>query len=400
MRIERSQSGATTAVRMAGRLDAAWAEFALGELDQAVRSGATRIELDMAGVDFMSSVGVGVLLKTRAKLQAVSAVLVVVAASPAVADVLRMAKLDRVLALGEAAGTPGAEPAVAAPLITLPGDGLVSGLVAAPAEPMTCRRVGSAAEPAAIDPGMQGIALGHLALAGDAPGAAGHYGEGIVVAGAAVTNAAPANRVDSLVGQGRAVRAWAVDALVAEGVWGWAGWFDAADAPTGDIALSDLLARMVAVAGGPVAGMVAGECGGVVGCWARTSPDAWPMPVREMDATAIRGCLRFAGDPMHARETAVTAFIASADVRDGLSDAIGAAAGPVRMHAHVAVAAYRPVPRGSATAGITTILAEQPLRTVVHAVRTPEAETTYVRGAVFFSRVALPAPGPAEGGDA
>ena len=76
MKIERSQSGATTMVRMQGRLDAAWAEYALGELDLAVRTGATRVELEMTSVEFMSSVGVGVLLKTRAKLQAVGAALV------------------------------------------------------------------------------------------------------------------------------------------------------------------------------------------------------------------------------------------------------------------------------------------------------------------------------------
>ena len=396
MKIERSQSGATTMVRMRGRLDAAWAEYALGELDLAVRSGANRVELDMVGVEFMSSVGVGVLLKTMAKLRAVHAVLVVTSASAGVAEMLRIAKLDRMLALGDATAAAAPATPAPAPAIELPGTGLASGLVSAPADPMTLRRVGSVAGPAPIDCSIQGVALGHLALAGDAAGAAGHYGEGIVVAGTALTNAAPANRVDALVGQGHAVRAWAIDALVAEGVWGWAGWFDASAAPAGHVTLSDLCARMVQLAGGPVAGMVAGECAGIVGCWARTSPDEWPMSVREMDATAIRGCLRFAGDPMHAGETGIAAFVASADARDGLPDAVAAPVDGIRLHAHVAVAAYRPVPRGSASSAVATIIAEQPLRTVVHAVRTADAETAFVRGAVFFGRVAM----PAEGGEA
>jgi anti-anti-sigma factor len=85
-----------TCVRLAldGRLDASWSEHAGAALDEAIRSGRSRLELDLAAVNFISSVGIGVILRANARLRAVKGTLVVVAASASVRDMLRISRLE------------------------------------------------------------------------------------------------------------------------------------------------------------------------------------------------------------------------------------------------------------------------------------------------------------------
>ena len=145
----------------------------------------------------------------------------------------------------------------------------------------------------------------------------------------------------------------------------------------------------MALAGGAHVGvMAAGECAGAVGCWARTSPDTWDVPIAQVDGQGIRDRLHYAGDPLFARDTAIAVAFASADARDGLPDEVAASVGDVRLHAHVAIASFRPIPRDTHhVSTVGAVVAEQPLRTVMHAVRAPGAETAFVRGAVWIARI-------------
>ena len=77
-----------------GRLDAAWSEPASTALDGAIRSGRSRIELDLAGVTFISSVGIGVILRANARFRAVKGVLTIIAASESVRDMLKISRLE------------------------------------------------------------------------------------------------------------------------------------------------------------------------------------------------------------------------------------------------------------------------------------------------------------------
>ena len=53
-----------------GRLDATWSETASQELEAAIRLGRARIEVDLAQVTFISSVGIGVLLRAVQRFRA------------------------------------------------------------------------------------------------------------------------------------------------------------------------------------------------------------------------------------------------------------------------------------------------------------------------------------------
>ena len=73
MKIDSSLTADAALIVMNGRLDASWSPMVAAALEEAIRSGRSRIELDLANVDFISSVGIGVLLKALARLRAVIA---------------------------------------------------------------------------------------------------------------------------------------------------------------------------------------------------------------------------------------------------------------------------------------------------------------------------------------
>src|SRR5574340_1090508 len=103
MEIERNSETEGTAVRIAGRLDARAADHLDRELAEVVRGGARLIRLDMAAVDYISSLGIRILLKYWKELRGIDGVFRVVSPSAAVQDILTMAGLLALMEEDEAA---------------------------------------------------------------------------------------------------------------------------------------------------------------------------------------------------------------------------------------------------------------------------------------------------------
>ena len=61
MIITRVVNETTVVLTLEGRLDSAWSEPTAVALDDAIRLGRARVELDLSAVTFISSVGIGVL---------------------------------------------------------------------------------------------------------------------------------------------------------------------------------------------------------------------------------------------------------------------------------------------------------------------------------------------------
>lgn len=381
MRIASDVSESRVRVTMEGRLDAAWSEPASAALEEAIRSGRPRIELDLSGVSYISSVGIGVLLKALGRFRAVGGTLAVVGASEPVRGMLRVAKLEKLLASGDAA--PAAAPQ--APATVAIGSGWTGQLArrgAAHGGTVAMVARGS------VRAGPGTVVVGHLALAADEGSARGLFGDGLAAGGTIVVAPGDAPRPDCLAsGEGGSVECIARDALVADGDPSLHGHFEWDG--TAPVALSALAAALVRAARGPVAFVAAGECGGAFGAWARSSPDGWDGPASAMAPAGMRSALRYAGEPMHRGESLVAAGIAAP--ADGSGPLPGPVAGSlvgqggVLLHAHCAVAGYRPVPRSTAeVTAVGRLLAEQPLRGVMHALRSPEgAETSFLRGCVW-----------------
>lgn len=97
-------------VSVKGRLDGYWADHLNKALEQVVREGAHRIRLSLSEVTYMSSAGIGVLVKFYKQLGEIHGSLVVSSASPQVKRVLEMANLGLLLAPDVAPAEPTLSP--------------------------------------------------------------------------------------------------------------------------------------------------------------------------------------------------------------------------------------------------------------------------------------------------
>ena len=97
MEIVRRPAGEWVELVIEGRLDGYWAEHLDAGLAEAVREGGHRLRLDLEKVTFLSSAGIGVLVKFHKRLAAIKGALVVARLSPPVRSVLEMTRLTAIL---------------------------------------------------------------------------------------------------------------------------------------------------------------------------------------------------------------------------------------------------------------------------------------------------------------
>ena len=88
MEIRRQAGNGWLELIIEGRLDGSWADSLDAELAETVRAGHHRLRLDLTGVRFISSAGIGVLVKSYNQLTAIKGRLVIGAASSQVRTVL------------------------------------------------------------------------------------------------------------------------------------------------------------------------------------------------------------------------------------------------------------------------------------------------------------------------
>ena len=392
MKITPTTTDERVLLALEGRLDASWSEMVAAALEEAIRSGRPRIELDLTAVSFISSVGIGVIVRANGRFRAVKGVLAITAASDAVREMLRISKLDFLVH----ASTPVAKAVHATTRFGSGWTGEFESLV-----PVTERATIEFTRAASITLDAGTLALGHFALAGSREDATGHFGEGLAAGGTVAVAPAGAPRPDCLASSpdGRKpdhfVSFIARDALVARGRPALHGTFERASSSR--LPLRALASDLCNAAGSAVALVAIGECDGAIGAWARISPDGWARPVAEMGADEMRMHLRFAGEPMHAGESlAVVAIACPRDLAHTLPDEVRANLidhGGLLLHAHAATVSYRPVPRSTRDLLATgALLAEQPLRAVMHCLHLdepggPALETAFVRGSFWAMRI-------------
>src|SRR5687768_7643454 len=90
-------------LRLIGRLDATWAEHVGDSIETVVRAGSHHIVLNFAGVNYISSLGIGVLMKHYQRLKAVNGSLGICDPSTATLRVLNAAGLAGYLISAEMA---------------------------------------------------------------------------------------------------------------------------------------------------------------------------------------------------------------------------------------------------------------------------------------------------------
>lgn len=103
--IEGASHGALAAVAVRGEIDIRSAPDLRAWLGRAVDEGATQLVLDLSGVEFMDSSGLGVLVGVHKRLARIGGRLRVVGVSAPVARLLAVTGLTRVFDVRDSTGT-------------------------------------------------------------------------------------------------------------------------------------------------------------------------------------------------------------------------------------------------------------------------------------------------------
>ena len=97
MQITTETGGDMLEMQVSGRLDNEWAGHLTAAIDEAVRLGSHSIVLDLSGVNYISSAGIGALVKAHKQFQSIRGFFGVVAISPEGAEVIRLTGLAKML---------------------------------------------------------------------------------------------------------------------------------------------------------------------------------------------------------------------------------------------------------------------------------------------------------------
>ena len=403
MEITRREVAGAHELAVSGRLDAYWADHLQAAIEESLQAGRHRLRLDMAGVAYMSSAGIRVLLRVRKQVQALGGSFAVVHPSAAVRSVLEMVGLKMLFAEPEAPPTP-------APAASKFVSGGVELEVVAQGSGASgeCRLVGDPAHLTGdcasapllrlvVQPTM--LALGVGAIADDATDARTRCGEYVAAGGAAAYLPGDANGVpDYVVSEGalhpslHVVYALACDMSGAALVR-----FDAGAG--GSLGLNAILRACLELSGVATAGIVAvAESAGVIGAALRRSPFGEPAPSRmALEFPAVREWISFTPERSHLRSVSLVGGIVSRPVEDPLRAFLR----PLAMdrdalvgHLHAAVFRYRPLRKGALdlAASVTGLFEDGAPLAILHLLNDDRpivggGESLMVRGACWIAPI-------------
>jgi anti-anti-sigma factor len=397
-------------LRLTGRLDATWADHLSGTIETAVRGGSHQIALNFAGVDYISSLGIRVLLNHYKRLKAVNGSLSIAEPSEATLIVLKAAGLAAFLLSPTAPAA--AAPARAATTVTRAG-ATYQIFPQAVANPLSWRVIGhpdrlrsgvfadTDCHTMAFKNGSFGLGLG--AFGNSFSDCRDGFGDFLAAGGCAVT--LPTNNrhalPDYVIEEGTLVPSvQTLYAIAGSGDFSSMVRFDAAAEGSGTVGLSALVEALVEFSdAAATAFVVLAETASLVGAILRQSPATGPV---SLELPAVRDWLSFTTERSSERSLALLVGFAARDVPTDAAAFLRPmrTESPVQAHIHAAVFPYRPVQRGEIPFGktISDVLAASAPNAVMHLMADTRpfegvGETDLVRGACWMGSLATIARG-------
>ncbi|MHB8520998.1 MAG: STAS domain-containing protein [Limisphaerales bacterium] len=359
MEITKEQLGASLELKVRGRLDAYWAEHLSASIEEAIRHGSHHLRLNLAGVDYLSSAGIRVLLKFYKQLGAIHGSLSVTEPSETVASILELAGLaSLVIAPGEPAVK---DEAAAEPRRLERGNAVYHVFDVTPGATLKCTVVG---DPAKLETSGYGPAdcrsqkypdstfgLGLGAFGTGFADCRERFGEFLALSGAAAYLPTDTTNVpDFMVSEGLLVPELEVlYGLSGQGSFAQLIRFEAKPEPPGLIPLADVLNVVLEVANANTVGIaMVAESAGLVGASLKRSLAQPPGDASPLSFPAVRDWLSFTTERAFDRTLCVVAGVASRQASPPLASMLRPI-GPgsnASGHFHAAVFPYRPLQRG------------------------------------------------------
>jgi anti-anti-sigma factor len=390
MQITREMAGGVLELRIQGRLDNEAADDFLAVVDDVLREGHHAVLLDLRGVDYLSSAGLGAMVRAQKRFQAIHGAFGVASVSPQAGEILRLTKLGKLLMCDAdevREKHAGSEGTALAPFRLGSAEGLCLSIydLPSPAE-LRCHVWGDAARlvagrsggrnaPQVSFPG-DTFGLGIGAFGHDEADCADRYGELIAAAGSVAVQPTPEGaRPDYQLVSGQFVpQPHLLYGLSFAGAFSQMIRFESpvAASPTG---LSTLVDQCLKESGADVAGIVMiAEAAGLIGARLRRSPVPSPSGGASFSHPEIRKWFSFASEHLFAHSLIVAVGVAS---REDLQTDKAALMPVVRRlssdldlygHFHAAVFSYRPLKkrRLNLQETVLNLFEEEELQAVLH----------------------------------
>jgi anti-anti-sigma factor len=429
MQITKRFDGNVVELVVEGRLDVYWADHLAAAIDQEIRQGSHHIRLDLSQVAFLSSAGIGVLVRIYRELKSIHGSFSVSNCSPIVLKILEISKLSKLLvakrspeaSTDEAKQSSAAEVSTPVSIQRIERSGVTYEIYPLAAESkFECRPFGNASlfERAAFARehchAMQfadsAFAIGLGALGENFEDCRGRFGEFIAAGGAVAYLPTDGTNVPDFLLGGRTTP----EVQVCYGI----ACLGARPQPFSSLirfeamkneapaALTHLLESCLDLAHAQQLGIVAiAESAGLIGAALRRSPAADGSDPGVFEFPRIRDWLSFTADRAYTKSVVLLAGVAVRGAVGALAPVIRPFPGTssssliVSGHFHAAAFSYRPLQKGQIDlkASIKTLFENQVLEGVLHLLHDDRAasaagQSELVRGACWIapiSRIAV-----------
>jgi anti-sigma B factor antagonist len=391
-------------LRLNGRIDATWGEHLSTAIDKAVRGGSHHLALNCSGVDYISSLGIGVIVTHYKMLKSVNGTLVITEPSKFVRQILTTVGLASILIEGEAE----------APSTTIRsverqvrGSAVYEVHPQVAARPLSCTLIGDPAklattgfsaadcQPVSFPSGTFGLGLG--AFGTGFSDCESRFGEFLAAGGCAVAlpTGEPDGVPDYLIQEGNLVpRVETLYAITGSGDFSTMVRFDAHADRGGKVPLSELVSTLIELSCAPTMAFVGlAETACMVGTSLLKSPALGALDQR---IPAVRDWLSFTTERVSERSLALLVGVAAREVNDDLAAFVRPLRheSHVRAHVHGAVFSYRPVQRGELpfAGAVSKIIAGSNPKSLLHLMADSRpydgvGETDLVRGACWLGPI-------------
>jgi anti-anti-sigma factor len=399
---------------LVGSLDSSWSSYLSDRIDEVVRGGALEIRVDMVGVSYLSSNGIGVLVRYHRQLAKIGGSFRIVADSESVSHVLRLTGVWQLL--HDEARSPVVTPVPAQRGQTIERENMVLH-VFPNSSGGEAERLELLGDPARLFEGgydacdertwsaVQGeAALGLGALGPSFEACRGRFGEFLAVSGVAAyrPTAGPGRpdfeqtagtfvpKVHMLYGLAFPVRGATLVRFEAKGAPG------SASVPLSQIALGCLDHTKADVVGL----VIAGETEGLVGAALRRSPVGIPEGADLFAHPDVREWLSLTPEPEHRRSTALVVGVATRTAMPVLAPFVrplsSTGSSELEGHFHAAVVPFRPLAGGAIELAETVAHVFEPGRidSILHLLSDSRAivgagESTFGRGVFWYVPLAV-----------
>jgi anti-anti-sigma factor len=406
MEITKQRAGQFTELIIKGRLDGYWADHLTGTLEEVVRGGADHVRLNLAGVSYISSMGIRVLMKFHQQLCGINGALLVSNPSEPVKRVLEMMRLGKLLASDSADPAQAAVPETGRRIDRktacfevfdcAPNAKLECAVVGDPALLSSCGFRNEHSQTMTFPESAMAIGLG--AFGHHFEDCEQRFGEFLSVAGAAAYQPTDGSNVpDYLIAEGSFVPELQVlYALVCNGPFASLARFEAKSEP-GVVSLSDLAEAALEMSGATSAGIVMiAESAGLIGAALRQAPTQSAFKGELFHYPEARRWLSFSPEHSHMRSLAVIAGVASRSPDGRLAPMLRpiVPGSSITGHFHAAAFSYRPIRKGRVDLKtiIKSVFEAETLQGVLHLLADDResaaaAQSEFVRGSCWISPI-------------